>query len=198
MKVKLIFLAAVLMLVFGFSAGEEEQELASYSISDPMKVDTAPFHVKKGKTYFRFDTRHGPSGKKAEYFFAAYLINTSDTVFGLEKQDGSLIMIQEAMDEKGAWQPIEYRIPSYCGNSYYDYKLYPGEYAQIKVRKYSGKFKTKIRMKLSTSNGMFYSAPFSGSVDKLKFKRKTGTVKGHLFEGPPDYLEPWTFKIPTR
>lgn len=123
-------------------------------------------------------------------YFMAYLVNTSDSAFIAKRQDGSLIMIQEAMDDNGEWKPIEYWVNSGCGNSYHHpLKLDPGKYVMIPIKQYQGKFKTRFRLKLKTARAIFYSEVFEGSMERSQFERKMGNVRGILYNGPANYLD---------
>ncbi len=201
---KFLFLAASLLMLFGFSAKQNKtngNQRAYYKCTEPMEIDTNLFNPEQGKTYFHFNTELSPTDLKdftwlkdsPKDYFTAYLVNTSDTTFIANRQDGSLIMIQEALNEEGKWQPIEYWVYSGCGNSYFDpLKLDPGKYAMIPVKKYSGSFNTKIRLKLKKDNTLFYSTPFEGKIEKSQFKKETGKVDGILYHGNANYLDPLT------
>lgn len=123
-------------------------------------------------------------------YILAYLVNTTDNNFYAKKQDGSLIMIQEAMDENGNWQPIEYWVYSGCGNSYFNpLDLASQQYIAIPIRKYSGSFDTQIRLKLKASDELIiYSEPFEGSIHKAQLNKQTKSVNGILYRGPASYL----------
>ncbi len=131
---------------------------------------------------------------KSGKYFVAFLINTTDSALTLERQDASLIMIQEAVNENGKWEPIEYWVNSGCGNSYLNpVKLSAGKYIILPIRKYQGDFKTQIRLRYKFSyfrgEGILISDSFEGSIDKSQFKKQTETVHGILYHGPADYLK---------
>lgn len=148
-----------------------------------------------GKVYFDFHTeldetqiskRH--RGVKATYF-TSYLINTSDTAFTITKQDGSLMMIQEALDNEGNWRPIEYWVPSSCGNSYYQLRLQPNEYVTVPIRQYEGDFATKVRLRMYRNSSVFVSKPFETTIDKGLFNKIDTRLNGVLYQGRPWYFE---------
>lgn len=201
---KRLFLISIPLVVLFTSflhVQEKGTQKALYKCTDPALIDSTLFDVQAGKIYFSFNQKLKPKGLKAKGFvwledepkayFTAYLINTSDSSFKADRQDGSLIMIQEAMDKEGKWQPIEYWVYSGCGNSYfYPLDLASGKYVMIPIKKYSGRFKTKLRLKMKLNNSsLFYSEPFEGRIDKRQFKKEKKHVDGILYHGPGSYLE---------
>lgn len=201
---KLILLSLISLFVLsGFSILQENKKdgnkRAFYECKEPVDIDTSLFDIKQGELYFQFNMKLKPSKLKSldfvwlednpKGYFTAYLINTTDSTFSAKRQDGSLIMIQEALNEKGKWIPIEYWVHSGCGNSYFNpLKLDSGKYIMIPIKKYSGNFKTKIRLKLKAGKTIFYSEPFQGEIDKSQFKKETEQVDGILYHGPANYL----------
>ncbi len=104
--------------------------------------------------------------------YPVFLINRTDTSdIAIEIQDGSLMMVCEAQDEKGEWKPIEYWSNSWCGNSYFAYRIPPQHVAYTKVMVFKGEYKTKGRLKLNTGFGPIYSNEFTISVNKGQFER---------------------------
>jgi hypothetical protein len=94
---------------------------------------------------------------------------TNDTLY-LDHQDNRIIMIQEAKDEKGKWRPIEYWLSSKCGNSYGAFQIAPKNLAMVKVFKYTGVFKTELRIKIKNGKNTIYSNTFKASIDKKLFE----------------------------
>ena len=179
---------------------DKGNQRAYYECSQPMDIDSSLFVPEPGKVYFHFNKALKPSGLAAlgfgwtednpKDYFTGYLINTSDSTFNADRQDGSLIMIQEALDEDGNWAPIEYWVYSGCGNSYFDpLQLDPGKYVMIPIKHYSGKFKTKIRLKFKKDDNVLYSDSFEGSVDLKQFDKETRQVNGILYSGSASYLD---------
>ena len=123
-------------------------------------------------------------------YFTAYLINSTDSVFQMERQDGSLIMIQEAKNEKGEWIPIEHWQHSWCGNSYMNpLVLNPGKQVLVPIKKYSGSFKTELRLKLKVGDKIVYSQAFKGSIDKGQFRQIYKEGSGDFHHGSSNYLD---------
>jgi hypothetical protein len=99
-------------------------------------------------------------------------------------------MIQEALNAKGEWAPIEYWTYSGCGNSYFSPLVLPqGQLALIPVRRYSGPFRTKLRLKWKNGTRTLYSDSFEGSIEPGQFNRLTEPVEGILYHGPASFLE---------
>lgn len=104
--------------------------------------------------------------------------NISDSLKSIETQEGWIYMIQEAIDPDGQWKPIEYIDYSVvCGASRGASKLIPGEYLISKIYKYSGNFKTKLRIRFSTHKEVYFSNEFVGSIDLSQFE-----IPAHLPE----------------
>jgi hypothetical protein len=200
----ILFIVATLFLLTGFSQGGRKlptgQQSARYRYSAPMEINASWMRVDQGRTYFDFDLAEDPAHVKElrlqklrkypKGYSTAYIINTTDTVFRAEGQDGSLMMIQEALDTKGKWRPIEYWVYSGCGNSYFGaLELQPGCCAMIPIRQYRGGFATKIRLKMQRHTSLFYSESFAGSIDTTLFRKETQTVDGILYRGPAAYFE---------
>ncbi len=189
------------LLLFSFAIKDEGTQHANYECTDPLVQDKKLFNIEEGKVYFSFDKALRPKNLKSQGFhwvedkpkgyFTAYLVNNSDSTFKTSQQDGSLIMIQEAMDEQGQWVPIEHWVRSGCGNSYHQLTLEPGHYVMIPIKEYKGSYHTKIRLKMRRRRGsnIFYSEPFKGSIDPSQFRKETKQVDGILYSGPADYLD---------
>lgn len=202
---KLTILSLISLFVLtGFSINQEDKtegnQRAFYECSEPTDIDKSLIDVKQGELYFQFNTEQEPKNLKSMNFvwlkddpkgyFTAYLINSSESTFSAERQDGSLIMIQEALNEQGKWLPIEYWVYSGCGNSYFNpLKLESGKSVMVPIKKYSGNFKTKIRLKLKAGKTTFFSESFAGAIDKSQFNKETEQVNGILYHGPADYLD---------
>lgn len=109
-----------------------------------------------------------PKGKTQQYHL--YLGNKSTTALQLIALDSRLSVIAEVY-YKGEWQAIEYLLSSWCGNSYHKVFLSPNQYWAFRVPKFEGKITTKLRYRLSLSNGNFlYSneIPTSFNVGQLQ------------------------------
>lgn len=107
----------------------------------------------------------------------AALKNSSSTVIRLDTYDGEVSMIQEAVNKKGEWQPIEFYSYGDCGFGHHIISIQKGEQVRILTTRYSGDFKTRMRLKLLTRNGVFYSDEFDGQINQSQFK-KPRFIKG--------------------
>lgn len=204
---RIIFLLFLLVGGISYSASAQSpktqvvgNQRAFYQCSQNLEVDTLMPEHQYGKLYFSYHTNRIPKNlvkmqigsirENREGFFVAFLVNTTDTSFHAQRQDGSLIMIQEAQDADGEWKPIEYWVWSGCGNSYFSpLELMPGECVYIPIRRYQGEMHTKIRLKMDTGKGIFYSEPFESTISKAQFEKETGNVGGILYHGPASYLD---------
>ncbi|MCT4580252.1 MAG: hypothetical protein N4A35_02455 [Flavobacteriales bacterium] len=201
---KNIILLLIVVVSIGVGYGQKERskgnQRAFYESSDPLTIDSTLIDVKPNALYFQFNTQQKPKDLKTMSFvwlgdapkgyFTAYLVNTTDSIFNADRQDGSLIMIQEAIDKNGDWQPIEYWVYSGCGNSYFSpLKLPAGKCVMVPIKKYEGSYKTKIRLKFKIGKQVIYSGTFDGAINLEQFKRETESVNGILYHGPASYLD---------
>lgn len=97
------------------------------------------------------------------------LINTTKEQIAFRAQDSRLSIVQEALDEKGKWRPIEYLTSSWCGNSYHSVFLEPNQYWEFSVPRYSGAFKTKLRFRMDEKDKVYLSNEFGGSINKEQY-----------------------------
>ncbi len=103
--------------------------------------------------------------------FPIYVVNLStQTHASVSGQDGSLIMVVEAMNPTGEWLPIEYWSKSWCGNSYYKQFIPPRHLLMTRGIKCSGDFYTQCRMKLSNGKQDIYSNTFSMTINPTQFE----------------------------
>lgn len=111
-------------------------------------------------------------GEQAEDLKVFELINTSSQNLQLPTQDGSLMMIQEAKNQQGKWQPIEYwRLDWGFGSQIESLNLMPQQSVVFTAPKYSGNFATEVRFKLKLNNQeIFYSDAFKAQIDLNHFK----------------------------
>ena len=117
------------------------------------------------------------------------LVNATNGTVGFPASDSRLYIVQEALDQQGAWKPIEYIPSSWCGNSYHTVFLGPNEYWEFAAARYTGKFKTSLRFRLDgqksgTENITIYSNEFEGSVNARQFT----TQQGH---NPTSIMDPY-------
>lgn len=116
------------------------------------------------------DKYYSPSTKMVEAY-PVMIENISDSTWKIGTQEGWIFMIQEAMNERGEWKPIEYiDYRSVCGNSFWFEKLPPKHYLISKIYRYDGELKTKLRVRFVTENQIFVSNEFTGNVNPSQFE----------------------------
>ncbi len=102
--------------------------------------------------------------------YPIFIINKSNSMVSLLYESISgFVMIQEAQDSIGNWNPIQYWHWNWCGNTYALVDLKPNYYALTRTPKFSGKKNTKMRLKLKVYEQFFYSNEFYGSIDYSQF-----------------------------
>ena len=81
-------------------------------------------------------------------------------------------MIQEAKNNKGEWQPIEFwQLDWGFGSHLEDLKLQPQQSVLFTAPKFSGNFATEVRFKLKISaQEIYYSETFKAKIDVGHFQ----------------------------
>jgi hypothetical protein len=110
------------------------------------------------------------------------IINTSGSSIIFIKPDKSLMLGLQAKNETGEWQDVEEFFVGLCGRSFkssYNDTIRPNQAWLTFVEVFTGKIKTKYRLKLLTklSDGVtsrhyYYSNEIDGTIDECKFIRK--------------------------
>lgn len=103
----------------------------------------------------------------------------SDTAW-FEVQDQFLYLVVQAQNAAGQWQDVEKCYNSWCGNSYGNEYLSPGQGWQLAVPAYTGSQPTRLRVQLmplpqlkGPPPGVWYSNEFSGSINPAQFWRQS-------------------------
>jgi hypothetical protein len=105
--------------------------------------------------------------------FRLLLINRTRSELVLAASDSRIAIVQEALDEKGQWRPVEYLPSSWCGNSYHRVFLPAGHYWEFSAPRYSGTIKTKLRFVLQGKQPV-YSNVFDGTINAKQFTVQQG------------------------
>jgi len=102
------------------------------------------------------------------------LVNNTRCTLSLPAVDSAVKMVQEALNEKGEWKPIEHLVTSFCGDSYHRVFLKPNQYWEWAAYRYKGEFKTKLRFRLELSNSSYlFSNEFEGRINQSQFVTKS-------------------------
>ncbi|MCC7419539.1 MAG: hypothetical protein IT428_04620 [Planctomycetaceae bacterium] len=103
------------------------------------------------------------------------LVNQSGLLLSFEASDSRLAIVQEALDEGGAWKAIEYIPSSGCGNSFHRVFLPSEQFWEFVTPRYKGSFETQLRFTLSLSDrSQIHSNTFEGSINPEQFTTKQG------------------------
>lgn len=106
--------------------------------------------------------------------FSIYVKNNKYKTLKLIPEDNSLYIIQEALNQKKEWKPIEFWGYSTCGNSYENKIIFePKSILHLTTMKYSGGFKTKIRFRLLLENKIYFSNELPSTINLSKFEKST-------------------------
>ena len=105
--------------------------------------------------------------------FPVYIFNNAKAKRIVSKSiiNGDLYLQVQAKNENGDWKSIEYNyVPGFiCGTGHFDYLLKPKHSIVSAIRKYSGDYKTKMRVKFMSLNKVYYSNEFEGEINYSQF-----------------------------
>ncbi len=122
-----------------------------------------------------------PETQQTQKGFTIFRIsNHSAQTQALKIQDGSLIMIQEALGPEGNWIPVEYWDYDWgFGSEFGELHLKPQHSVRITAPKFEGDFKTKFRLKLKINDteDLLYSEEFEGMVSVAQFQKPVQAKK---------------------
>lgn len=109
--------------------------------------------------------------QNARYQKAVLANYSSDTIAMSGLFTRGLELMQEAQDSQGIWRPIEkYNSHVWCGvGAFNEVVVGPNEFINIFVPRYCGAFRTKLRLHLTTAEGVLYSEEFEGSIHPGQF-----------------------------
>jgi hypothetical protein len=103
------------------------------------------------------------------FYYPVYIVNQTPNTKLFIGKDSYVFAIQEALDEKGNWRPIEGRAFDACGNGSWGLKIYSYEFVTVLLPKYEGDFKTKIRVRIKNRDIIYVSKPFEATINKKQF-----------------------------
>lgn len=109
--------------------------------------------------------------------YPVYIYNSTDSTQMIEKHDGRLVLIQEALSKDNKWKAIEYFEYSGCGNSYGIIPLQAKSFLMFGINKYTGAYKTKMRVKLKTNGKIILSNEFDGYINPGQFSENKETIR---------------------
>ena len=115
-----------------------------------------------------------------------FIYNSGIKTILLEQHDEKLTMIQEAMDEKGIWRPIEYWIVPRCGYRRSPIELLPNGLVFTRVIRYKGNFATDLRLKLRSNLQVYYSNSYRGTIHKSQFNLPERIKRNYSEDGKLD------------
>ncbi len=102
-------------------------------------------------------------------FYPVYVVNETQSTKIFTGKDSHLFSLQEARDPNYRWYPIEGRRIEMCGHGYWGLRIHPGEFALFILPKYTGNFKTWLRVRLKNGTNTYVSKPFIGTINPSQF-----------------------------
>lgn len=144
---------------------EQEKRQPIPNFSDPVDEEKYIFH-----RYLK-QTDSLKQKYLKSYPVLIYNNSKSDLYFGMSP----LLIIQEALDVDNKWKPIEYsyQMPG-CGiaASIVSYRVQPKHYLATATIKYTGNFKTKIRVNYLRGRNVIQSNEIIGYINRSQFDTK--------------------------
>ncbi len=107
--------------------------------------------------------------KTNDSLYSIYVYNKTTDSLKISNQDWHLFLIQEAKNQNGQWQPIEFWKYSTCTNSYLSDQIEPSGIIKTQSKVYNGSFETQIRFKLLNDNKVYYSNSITGFINLSQF-----------------------------
>lgn len=108
--------------------------------------------------------------KANDSLYTIYVINHTTDTLKILSQDSHLFIIQEAKNQNGDWEPIEYWKHSWCGHSYRTVPLEPKGVLKTVSKVYHGRFETEIRFKLLHEDKVYFSNAIIGLANLSQFE----------------------------
>lgn len=94
-----------------------------------------------------------------------YILNNTSKTKAVYLKGAFIDIIQEALDKKGKWRPIETSRMFKCGMGFGWRELASKEFIITNIIKYKGSYKTLLRLKFRNGKTIYYSQPFTGSIN---------------------------------
>ena len=107
------------------------------------------------------------------------LANGTPDALWLRAQDSRLELGREAKDLQGTWRPIEFRVPSDCGNSYHHVALSAGRAWTWDIPSDNGPYTTKCRYVLYGLEKPVVSGEFEAKINAGMFVLPEAWAKGY-------------------
>jgi len=156
------------------SALRDTKALGGFASSEnvPIYLENGSPYANKGIQLIAITTR--PVAFQGKYQgFEVLLVNGPSAELPLPACDSVLPIIREATDKDGNWKPIEFLASSWCGNSYHNVFLLPGQYWKFTAPTFEGSRDAKMRFKLRLpSSEWIYSNEFSGRINSEQFLQR--------------------------
>lgn len=130
-----------------------------------------------------------------EYFknyYPVYIPNETSVSQYFMGKDDRIYAIQEALDQDSAWRPLEHRFYDFCGLGHWRQEIQPGEFAMLLMPKYSGQWKTQLRVRVKIRDNVYVSSSFEGEIDSAQFLLEPDLRK-NMQEDPASYIGAWFF-----
>jgi hypothetical protein len=148
---------------FAGSPIEDAEALGGFGTSDNMPNKVAADSGGKGLYLLAEPAQEMSHGDQP--FMRLVLVNQTASPVAFPAQDSRLSIIQESQDAQGNWQPIEYLMSAWCGNSHHKVTLPAGQFWEFPVPRYQGTLETKLRFTYLGEDGKnIHSNEFEGKI----------------------------------
>ena len=127
------------------------------------------------------------------YYFPVYIVNQTNTIKGFIEKDNYVFGIQEALDSNNYWRPIESKGMDFCGNGMYGIKVHPQEFITILFPKYTGNYKTKLRIRIKIGDNIYVSQSYYGKINRNQFHLKRDSYEFEKLKEDKEEVITWSF-----
>lgn len=143
--------------------------------SDALSADCFDLMPDYSSSVYRYDYY----SKDPICYYPVYMVNQTPDAKAVIGKDDHAFGLQEALDKDGQWRPIEATMSEFCGVGHWRLKVHSQEFITLLFPKYSGNFKTKIRVRINNGDNVFISKPYDGTISESQFYM---TKETYLYE----------------
>ncbi|WP_380290750.1 hypothetical protein [Hyunsoonleella rubra] len=180
----------------------EQSVISHFPPPPPPQTDNKRDSIYFKEIYDRAILEHENRGRTHYKTYPLFVYNSSRRSTVIQRpMFNDLFFIVEALDSLKIWRPIEYweQRTVLCGTGHRDYLLKPKHFIVSAVKRYHGDFKTKLRVRFTSFNKVFFSNEYEGwmnysQFDTTKLKRE---IRKQFGKAKMEYYLKRSFLSPT-
>ncbi len=146
-----------------------ENDKRYYHNSDSLLYDGLQIVLSNNTIDYKYRYQNDTNSIVGTEFYPCFIVNETQNSKLLKGKDGFVFGIQLAQDSNGMWFPIEIPIMDFCGNGGFKLVIHSKEFALIRLQKYTGNFKTKIKFLLINGDCQYSSNEIDGFINYSQF-----------------------------